>query len=155
VPPPHNLHSVSKAAFIRSSAAARACARLLQPKARPTCSSGISRHGPFQNMRADLAGGLHGFAVSLTVKQLVFRLRHPRIAAEIDGKDPIEIKRSQLAGKTGVIPMMTIFLPGRILLRRDRVARERPLERAIPHGDLAAVTALDISSCAPQALRRR
>jgi len=51
--------------------------------------------------------------------------------------------------------MVAIFLPRRILLRRERIARERALERAIAHGDLAAVTALDVCACAPQALWRR
>src|SRR5262249_35623470 len=111
-------------------------------------------HRPFQNIRSDLAGGLRRFAVALPMEQLVLRLRHARIAADVDGKDAVEIERSQLAREPGVIPVVAIFLPGRILLRRERVARERALKRAIAHGDLTAVTALD-AACAPQALRRR
>src|SRR5262245_14597943 len=95
-------------------------------------------------MRSDFAGGLYGFAVSLPVEQLVLRFCHPRICAEVDRKDAVEIDRLQVAGEASVIPVMAIFLPGRILLRRERVTRERALERAVPHGDLAAVTALDV-----------
>src|SRR5215472_12578586 len=78
---------------------------------------------PFQHVRSDLADGLRGLPVSLSMKELVFRLRHPRIRANVDCKDPIEIDRFQSVGEAGMIPMMAIFLSGRVLLRREGVAR--------------------------------
>jgi hypothetical protein len=112
-------------------------------------------HRPFQNIRSDLSGGLRRFAVALAMEQLVLRLRHAGIAADVDGKDAVEIEGSQLAREPGMIPVVPIFLPGRILLRRERVTREGALKRAIAHGDLTAVTALDVRACAAQALRCR
>jgi hypothetical protein len=40
--------------------------------------------------------------------------------------------------------MMAIFLPSRVLLLRDYVARKRAFKRAVPHCDLAGVAALEI-----------
>jgi hypothetical protein len=89
------------------------------------------------------------------MEELAFRLGHPRIRAGLDCKDAIEIDRFQAIGKAGVIPVMAIFLSGRILLWRESIARESALQRAVPHGDLASVTARDVRSRAAQALRRR
>src|SRR5262249_61655653 len=66
----------------------------------------LPAHRPFQHVRSDLADGLRGLPVSLSMKELVFRLRHPRISAGVDCKDAIEIDRFQSAGKAGVIPVM-------------------------------------------------
>src|SRR5207248_4120035 len=55
----------------------------------------------------------------------------------------------------GVIPVMPIFLPGRIVLGAERTAREGALERAIAHGDLPAVAARNVFAGAAQALARR
>src|SRR5262245_48962468 len=115
----------------------------------------LPAHRPFQYVRSDLADGLHGLPVSLPMKELVFRLRHPRISAGVDCKDAIEIDRFQAVGKAGVIPVMAIFLPGRILLWRESVARESAFQWAVAHGDLAAVTARDIRTGPAQARRRR
>src|SRR5262245_37465410 len=69
-------------------------------------------HRPFQHVRSDVADGLRGLPVSLPMKELTFRLRHPGISAEVDCKDAVEIDRFQSVGKAGVIPVMAIFLPG-------------------------------------------
>jgi hypothetical protein len=50
---------------------------------------------------------------------------------------------------------MAIFLSGRVLLRRESIARESAFQRAVPHGDLTGMTARDVRSGAAQALRRR
>src|SRR5262245_66501967 len=71
----------------------------------------FAAHRPFQHVRSDLADGLRGLPVSLPMEELVFRLRHPRITADVDRKDAIEIDRFQSVGKAGVIPVMAIFLP--------------------------------------------
>jgi hypothetical protein len=78
----------------------------------------------------------------------------PHICAQVDRKHAIEIHGLQIPGEAGVIPVMAIFLPGRILLRRDCAARKRALKRAVAHGDLAAVAALDVGVGAAQPLRR-
>lgn len=52
----------------------------------------FSAHRPFQDVRSDFARGLRRFAVTLPVKQLLFRLRRARISAEVDGKNAVEIE---------------------------------------------------------------
>jgi hypothetical protein len=61
-------------------------------------------------MGSDLADGLRRLPISLPMEELAFRLRHPRIRAEVDCKDAIEIDRFQAVGKAGMIPVMAIFL---------------------------------------------
>src|SRR5258708_26866053 len=73
-------------------------------------------HRPFQYVGSDLADGLRRLPVSLPMEELAFRLRHPRIRAEIDCNDAIEIDRFQPVGKAGMIPVMAIFLSSRVLL---------------------------------------
>src|SRR5262249_51231245 len=55
----------------------------------------LPAHRPFQYVGSDLADGLRGLPISLPMEELAFRLRHPRIAAEVDCKDAIEIDRFQ------------------------------------------------------------
>src|SRR5262249_51190445 len=132
---------------LRPTAPAQCVAHLLERN--------LPAHRPFQYVRSDLADGLRRLPISLPMKELVFRLRHPRISAEVDCKDAIEIDRYQSVGKAGVIPVMAVFLSGRVLLWCESVARESAFQWAVPHGDLAAVTARDIRPGAAQALRRR
>ena len=127
----------------------------IKRRKQPLVERHFPAHRPFQNARSDLADGLHRLAIALPVKQLVFRLRHARIGAEVHCKDTVEIKRSQPAGEAGVIPVVAVLLPGRILLGAECIARKRALKRAIPHGDLAAVAAFDVCAGAAQPLRRR
>ncbi len=89
----------------------------LRPAAPAQCLADLLQrnfpaHRPFQYVRSDLADGLRSLPVSLPMKELVFRLRHPRIGAEIDCKDAIEIDRFQSVGEAGMVPMMAIFLSG-------------------------------------------
>src|SRR5262245_12269219 len=115
----------------------------------------LPAYRPFQNVRADLAQRLHRLAIALPVEDLAFRLRHPGIGAEVDGPHATEIDRDQAAGKPGVIPVMAVFLPRRILFGRERAARKGALERGIAHGDLACLAARDVLARAAQSLRRR
>src|SRR5262249_41808938 len=131
---------------LRATAPAQCLADLLQRN--------FPAHRPFQYVRSDLADGLRSLPVSLPMEELVFRLRHPRISAEVDGKDAIEIDRFQSIGKAGVIPVMAIFLPGSILLRRESVARESAFERAVAHGDLPGIAALEAPAGAAKPFRR-
>src|SRR5262249_27685356 len=131
---------------LRATAPAQCLADLLQRN--------FPAHRPFQYVRSDLADSLRSLPVSLPMEELVFRLCHPRISAKVDGKDAIEIDRFQSVVKAGVIPMMAIFLSGRVLLRRESVARESAFQRAVPHGDLAGVAALEILPGPTQPLRR-
>src|SRR5262245_28994736 len=89
------------------------------------------------------------------MEELVFRLRHAGEGAEIGAEDPGEVDRSDRVVEAGVIPVMAVFLPGRILLLGDHVAREGALQRAVPHRDLAGVAALEIRAGPAYPLRRR
>ena len=60
----------------------------------------------------------------------------------------------KLVRMAGVIPMMAIFLSDRILLVVDEFTRVRAFQRAIPHGDLASVAALEVRAGPPDAFRR-
>src|SRR5882757_9604591 len=60
----------------------------------------------------------------------------------------------KLVRKAGVIPMMAIFLSDRILLVVDEFTRVSAFQRAIPHGDLASVAALEVRAGPPDAFRR-
>ena len=111
---------------LRATAPAQCLADLLERN--------LPAHRPFHYVRPDLADGLHGLPISLPMEELAFRLRHPRIRAGVDCKDPVEIDRFQAVGKAGVIPVVAIFLPGRILLRRDALrasARSSGLSRMV------------------------
>src|SRR6266852_9986125 len=88
-------------------------------------------HRPIQNVRSDLADSLRRFPVSLPMEELNLRLRHSREVPEVGCKYAAEVGRSQLVGEPGVIPVMAVFLPGGILLRRDDVACEGALQRAV------------------------
>jgi hypothetical protein len=121
-------------------------------------------HRPCQYVGSDLADGLRGLPISLPMEELAFRLRHPRIRAEVDCNDAIKLDRLQAVGKAGVIPVMAIFLSGRVLLWREGIARESAFQRAVPHGDLTGMTARDVRAqsarhstacCAAAAPRRR
>jgi hypothetical protein len=65
------------------------------------------------------------------MEELVFRLRHAGESAEVGAEDPGEVDRSDRVIEAGVIPVMAIFLPGRILLLSDDVAREGALSRIV------------------------
>src|SRR5262245_54606755 len=78
----------------------------------------FAAHRPIQHVRSDLAGGLRRLAVSLPMEELLFALCHSREAAEIFGEDSVEVDRYQWIGQAGVIPVMAILLPGRVLLLR-------------------------------------
>jgi hypothetical protein len=43
------------------------------------------------------------------------------MSAKVDCKDAIEIDRFQSVGKAGMIPMVAIFLSGRVLLWREGI----------------------------------
>src|SRR5262249_49038748 len=51
---------------------------------------------------------------------------------------------SNRSARPAVIPMMAIFLPRSILLWRESVARESAFQRAVPHGNLAGITSLEV-----------
>ena len=51
-------------------------------------------------------------------------------------------------------PVMAIFLPGGVLLRREGVARESAFQWAVAHGDLAGITALEVPAGAAKPFRR-
>src|SRR5262245_21188623 len=116
---------------------------------------GFPAHRPIEHVRADLADGLHRFPISLPMEELVFRLRHAGEGAEIGAEDPGEVDRSDRVVEAGVIPVMAIFLTGRILLLSDHVARECTLQRAVAHRDLAGIAALEVRASPAYPLRRR
>src|SRR2546430_2355881 len=95
-------------------------------------------------MRSDLADGLHRLSVALPMEELAFRLGHSGVSAEVGCENSVEVEGAQWVGEAGVIPMVAIFLRGRVPLLGDYVARERAFERAVPHRDLAGVAALEI-----------
>src|SRR5262245_49312972 len=84
----------------------------LRPTVPAQCLADLLKRNFPAHVRSDFADGLRGLPVSLPMKELTFRLRHPEISAEVDCKDAVEIDRFQSVGKAGVIPVMAIFLPG-------------------------------------------
>jgi hypothetical protein len=105
-------------------------------------------------MRSDLADGLHRLSVALPLEVLAFRPGHSGVRAEVGRKNSVEVEGAQRVGEAGVIPMVAIFLPGRVLLFGDHVARKRAFERAVPHRDLAGVAPLEIRAGPANSLRR-
>src|SRR5262249_35651522 len=61
---------------------------------------------------------------------------------------------SNRSARPAVIPMMAIFLPRSILLWRESVARESAFQRAVPHGNLAGITSLEVRPGATKTLPR-
>src|SRR5437764_3186096 len=110
-------------------------------------------HGPFQHIRSDLAGRLHRFTIALAVKDLCFGLRHSGKDAEIGRENPTKIDLRQRIAEPGMIPVVAVFLRGRVLLLGDQLARERTLERAVAHRDLTTGAAAPAPAlCAAVAL---
>src|SRR5262249_56141963 len=103
---------------------------------------------------------LDRLAIALAVEHLSFGLCHAREVRQVAGKDPIELDTRQRRGESGPIPVVPVLQRRGILWFADYLARQRPLDRRIAHGDdtgpaAPQVAALDKSLRPAQPLRTR